>query len=97
MIQHLDLRGLAFRCLEVIDLSLVGIPNQPVLDPHDLMHSRVGHGLLKVLLYALPLGGPLLDLVRRVEGVPAGNLVDLLPMLREALALDVLEESVLDL
>ena len=32
MIEHLDLRGLSFGCLEVVDLCLVSVPNQAVLD-----------------------------------------------------------------
>jgi hypothetical protein len=32
MIQHLDLRGLTFGSLEVVDLCLVSVPNKAVLN-----------------------------------------------------------------
>jgi hypothetical protein len=55
MIQHLDLRGLSFGCLEVDYLSLVSVPNQAVLDSHDFLDCYIGHGLLEILIDALPL------------------------------------------
>ena len=55
MIQHLDLRGLAFGSLKVVDLCLVSVPNQAVLNPKDLLDSRIRHSLLEILIDTLPL------------------------------------------
>jgi len=55
MIQHLDLRGLSFGSLEVFDFSLVSVPNQAVLDSQDFFDCCIGHGLLEILIDALPL------------------------------------------
>ena len=55
MIQHLNLRGLSFRSLEIVDISLVSIPNKAVLDSQDFLDCCIGHGLLEILIDALPL------------------------------------------
>ena len=55
MIQHHDLRGLSFRSLEVVDLCLVGVPNQAILDSQNFLDCCIGNGLLEIIIYALPL------------------------------------------
>ena len=92
MIQHFDLRWLSFGSLEVVYLCLISVPNQAVLDSHDSLDSCIGHGLLEILIDTLPLLRALHHLVGWNEIVSFRNLVGLLPVLRESLALYVFKE-----
>jgi hypothetical protein len=65
MIQHLDLRGLSFGSLEIVDISLVSVPNQAVLDSQDFLDGCIRHGLLEILINTLPLLRALYNLMCR--------------------------------
>ena len=83
VIKHLVLWDFSLRCLEIVDLSWVCIPRQPILNPFNFVDSGIRQRLFEILLDTLPLGSALLYLVNREVVTARLNFINIFPMFRK--------------